>query len=158
VFELVKIYNPIDVLIDDDNASRVFARLMRERGRIRNLCPPVRDVPIRGRSKEIRNAPLRNLALNRRLKAQRGPWLAEFLGELTKFPTARHDDMVDAAGLCATVSASSSAPTPPPEPEPMLGRYFERDGQRFLRASLDDLFEDADHDRPQGVAAMRNDY
>jgi predicted phage terminase large subunit-like protein len=154
IFALCDAYKPLDVLIDDDNASRVFFRLMRERGKIRGKTIPLREVPIRGRSKEVRNAPLRNLALNRRLHVLKGDWNHEFLAELTKFPRVTHDDQVDAVGLPAAILDTLNTPEAPKEPETIPEQVVLIGGRRYLNHGLNELFEQASNDRPKGAAAM----
>lgn len=128
-------YKPMEVLIDDDNASKTLKSLASEMLRKRGIPVPIRAIPMRGQSKELRAAPLRGLALQGGVKLVRGRWNADFLREVEVFPrtgSAIHDDIIDAAGLLAKrMGSMSTGKGPKPIPKPVETGY-----------TLNELFKD----------------
>lgn len=100
--ELVAAYKPIECLIDDDNAAKVYMQLLYSLARTSSQPIHIRPLPMRGQDKETRNAPLRGLFRSRRIVFRRAPWNAWLIRELILFPNAMGsgvDDGVDALGL-----------------------------------------------------------
>ena len=51
-----------------------------------------------------------NLAEEGKVFLVRGPWIDEFVDEVARFPTGRHDDQVDAVSVAVNMLATSSGP------------------------------------------------
>jgi predicted phage terminase large subunit-like protein len=136
-----ELYNPTTVLLDDDNASKVYARLVWEESRKQGVPVPLKMVPTRNRDKETRAAPLRSYFLQGRITILQAPWNTELLYELSRFPVVRHDDQVDAMGLPAAELIKISAPKEPDQvvntKKTVIGL---KGGKLVLNESLDDLF------------------
>ena len=105
--QLIIVYQtskPLEVLIDDDNASKTLKSLAHEMLRQKGIPLPLRAIPMRGQNKEMRAAPFRGLALQGGVKLLKGKWNADFLREVETFPRTGngiHDDIIDAVGLFA---------------------------------------------------------
>ena len=117
LLDLVQTHTPLECLIDDDNAAKVFLQLVASRGRERRIVPPMKMLPMRGQDKETRAAPLRGLFRSDRVFLKRAPWNEWLVRELLIFPNAMGagvDDGVDALGLIGRRLASLSRPASPP--------------------------------------------
>lgn len=141
-FDLCQRYRPTVVLIDDDNASKIWMRLVHELARGRNSSIPLYPLPMRGKDKETRAAALRGFFLADRVRLQRAPWNAEVMRELLAFPGGDHDDIIDALGLVGRHLVSASSPSPPvaKNHDPWKGYLFRPDQPGVMQASLDDLW------------------
>lgn len=128
-------HKPSEVLIDDDNASKTLKALAHEMLRKRGIPLPLKAIPLRGQSKELRAAPLRGLALQGGVKLLKAHWNADFLREVQTFPrtgSGIHDDIIDAAGLLAKrMGSMSTGIAPKPVQKPVELGY-----------TLNDLFKD----------------
>ena len=49
-----------------------------------------------------------NLAEEGKVFLVRGPWIDEFVDEIARFPTGRHDDQVDAVSIAVNMLAERS--------------------------------------------------
>ena len=141
ILDLCKKYHPAGVLIDDDNASKVWARLVWEKSRGTGVAVPLQIVPIKGRDKETRAAPLRHYLLQDHIHIKQAPWNTDLLYEMSKFPTVRHDDQIDAMGLVAAQLIKLSAPKEPEKPverpESLIGHVG---GKLVINETLDEMF------------------
>ena len=143
LFTLCDLYKPSEVLIDDDNASKVFSRLLFSLGRQIGKIVPLSPQPIRGKDKETRAAAIRGLFLSDAVRIVRAPWNTALHAELLEFPSGDHDDQVDALSLIgrrfpvlSTPSGASKAP------DPYAGKMIRLgdDGRMYLSKSLNDMF------------------
>lgn len=154
--ELCRIYEPSEVLIDDDNASKVFKGYLVESFRNnthKGSIPPIHAEPIRGQDKETRATAIRGLFITDNVRISKARWNNDFIKECLEFPSGDHDDIVDALGLIGRRMRFLSAPDGPrhtsgedPQKNNMIVDYG--DGLK-LNMPLKDLFEDRD-------ALMRN--
>jgi len=146
MFDLCERYKPNEVLIDDDNASRVLSRLIIELGRTRGRSPPpMIPQPMRGRDKETRSAAIRGQFLAGNVRIVRAPWNAALHRELLEFPSGAHDDQVDALGLLGRRFPMLSAPSAPAaDRDPYKGcvTRWDSEGNAYLNVGLDELFQD----------------
>ena len=146
LFDLCERYAPQEVLIDDDNASKVLSRLIMERGRPGGGSPPpMIPQPMRGRDKETRSAAMRGQFLAGNVRVMRAPWNAAFHHELLEFPSGAHDDQVDALGLLGRRYPMLSAPSAPAtarDPYDGCITRWDSAGNAFLNIGLDELFSD----------------
>lgn len=124
LLDLCAFHKPLECLIDDDNAAKVYVQLLADRGRARSVVPPINMLKMRGQDKETRAAPLRGLFRMKRIRFVRGLWNEWLLREVLMFPNATGagvDDGVDALGLIGRRLSRLSRPageaTPPP-PQP----------------------------------------
>jgi predicted phage terminase large subunit-like protein len=142
-FELCHRHNPTVLLIDDDNSSKVWMRLVHELARARNASIPIYPLPMRGKDKETRAAAIRGFLLADRVKLVRAPWNADVIREILEFPGQEHDDVVDALGLIGRHLVSASSPTPPMprNHDPWAGWLIRPDQPDVMQCSLDELFE-----------------
>ena len=145
-----KKYNPTSVLMDDDNASKVYARLVWEESKKQGVAVPLKLVPTRNRDKETRAAPLRSYFLQERISIVQAPWNTDLLYELSRFPVVRHDDQIDAMGLPAAELIKISAPKREEKTiDPKKTVIGISGGQLVLNESLDDLFSNNEQ-KPKG--------
>lgn len=119
--DLIAQYRPLESLIDDDNASKVYVQLLASRARERSIPVPWKMMPMRGQDKETRAAALRGMFRSDRIRLVRSPWNEWLVKELLLFPNAIGDgvdDGVDALGLIgrrlAHLARPAGAPLPPP--------------------------------------------
>lgn len=149
-------YNPTSVLMDDDNASKVYARLVWEESKKQGVPIPLKLVPTRNRDKETRAAPLRSYFLQERITIVQAPWNTDLLYELSRFPVVRHDDQVDAMGLPAAELIKFSAPKREKKTitqhETLIGT---EGGQLVLNESLDELFANNENKRGGRYSSKR---
>lgn len=147
LFELHETYEPVEWLIDDDNASKIFMRLLYDRARARNTSVPLVKMPIRGRDKETRAAAMRGYFLSGQVYIVRAPWNAELHRELVNFPAGDNDDQVDGLSLIGRRIQMISPPKPTSEekpPDPYAGMLYDgrmnEAGALISRATLDELW------------------
>jgi len=149
--ELCRIYPPSEVLIDDDNASKVFINYLVEAFRNnthKGSIPPVNPLPMRGQDKETRAAAIRSLFITDNVRITKANWNNDFIKECLEFPSGDHDDIVDALGLVGRRMRVLSTPQGPrhtsgedPQKNNMIVDYG--DGLK-LNMPLNDLFQDRD--------------
>lgn len=133
--DLIEHHRPLESLIDDDNASKVYVQFLAARARERGVAVPWRTMPMRGQDKETRAAPLRGMLRTGRVCFKRAPWNSWLFKEMMMFPNAMGegvDDGVDALSLIGRRLASLARPgrTLPPPPtlttqDMTLGQLFE---------------------------------
>ena len=99
VLEMNETFEPEAILLEDDNASKVFKRLLLEKAKEAKRKPPIYDMPMRGQDKEMKAAAFRGLALNELFYLVQGPWNSAVLKEVNNFPGPGNDDIVDTLGL-----------------------------------------------------------
>jgi predicted phage terminase large subunit-like protein len=96
-------WRPVEWLIDDDNASKVFMQLVATESRSSSV--PVRwtPMPMRGKDKETRNAALRGMFKRGMIVFDPAKvWTHTIIGEALMFPNATGagvDDCIDSLGL-----------------------------------------------------------
>ena len=91
---------PETVLIDDDNASKVFKNFALDAFRRYSIFVPLREMKTRGKEKEERAAAFSEFSRQGRIFLLRGDWNANLLQEVEGFPdTCRNDDQVDCLSL-----------------------------------------------------------
>ena len=115
LFSIKALYpDAVDVAIEDDPYSKSLMNSAREYARMHDKSPLAFNVvKIRGRQKEERASPLRNLFLDQRVKVVNGRHISELRHECLGFPGLQHDDTVDAIALGAALlpqTAGYSAP------------------------------------------------
>jgi predicted phage terminase large subunit-like protein len=96
-------YKPVEWLIDDDNASKVFMQLVATRARSENTLVKWRPMPMRGQNKETRAAGLRGMFKRGMVYFDPAkPFSNVVINECLQFPNAMGqgvDDIVDALSL-----------------------------------------------------------
>lgn len=138
--DMVVTYKPLESLIDDDNAAKVYMQLLASMGRERGVPAPIRKLPMRGQDKETRAAPLRGMFRNRRVVLRRAPWNSWLVKELMLFPNATGsgvDDGVDALGLIGRRLAFLGRPSAPQSNLPVKKTWQD--------VTLDEMWEDREH-------------
>jgi len=132
-----------ELLIEDSPAEKVFRDLCHKVFRQQGRPLPLMPMPTRGRDKAARAQAARGLAKMGGIKFVKGDWNAEALRELSEFPMARHDDIVDTLAIlgqrAAKMGTTGAAHTPAIAP-PVRGLIQEINGQQFLRQPLNELF------------------
>jgi predicted phage terminase large subunit-like protein len=130
-------HKPLEWLIDDDNASKVFMPLVATRARQMGTNVPWKPLPMRGQDKETRAAPLRGQFKRRMVFMPPGmPWTAWLTTELLTFPNAVGqgvDDGVDTLSLMGRRMMAVARPTNVIPLRPSL---------TTADMTLDQLFED----------------
>lgn len=142
-------YKPSEVLIDDDNSSKVFKTLLHEVYRNSNFkIPPINAMPLRGRNKEIRATDIRGAFMAGSVRIAKANWNADFMRECLEFPSGEHDDIIDALSLIGRRLPALSSPKKPlhlsgedPQKNNTIVDYGE--GPK-LNMSLNTLFKDRD--------------
>jgi predicted phage terminase large subunit-like protein len=100
---MAAVHRPVEWLIDDDNASKVFGPLVATKARQNAVSIPWRPLPMRGQDKETRAASLRGQYKRRKVfMPADAPWTSWLTRELLVFPNATGsgvDDGIDALSL-----------------------------------------------------------
>ena len=97
------------VLIDDDNASKVFKNYALDAFRRGGVYAPLLELKTGGQDKEVRAAAFRGFARQGRVKILRAHWNADLMMEVEGFPdTCRNDDQVDSLSLLGRYMARMS--------------------------------------------------
>jgi predicted phage terminase large subunit-like protein len=152
LIELCKTYGPNEVLIDDDNASKLWKTLLHERWRREKFpIPPIHAMKLRGRDKEVRATAIRGAFHAGNVQIVEAPWNSDLIHECMDFPSSANDDIVDALSLIGRRLPMLSPPPRPPgirdaeaeeaQQEQMIKMV---DGKPCLNIPLDHLFEDRD--------------
>jgi predicted phage terminase large subunit-like protein len=101
--DLASVYKPVEWLIDDDNASKVFMQLVATEAMQRQTLVNWKPLPMRGQDKETRAAPLRGMFKRGMMYFDPSKsWTNIVINELLQFPNALGsgvDDCVDSLGL-----------------------------------------------------------
>lgn len=137
-------FNPDFVDLDDDNASKVWMRLLVEKARAASIPVPVGLIPLRGRDKETRAAPIRGFFKSGRIHILERPWTSIVVKEVLSFPGAAvNDDIIDVLSLFGRRLVDLA----PPKREEMeqtpdmTGLLKMDEGRVVLTKTLDDLWE-----------------
>lgn len=95
-------YRPYEYLIDDDNASKVYAKLLERTSRDTNRYIPFKTMPLRGQDKETRAAAIRGWIKRGKVFFVRAPWNQWLIRQMLTFPNAVGqgvDDGIDCLSL-----------------------------------------------------------
>lgn len=148
LLELCDVYEPAEVLIDNDNASKTFVKLLWELTRAKGLSPPpINQYPLMGRDKETRAAAVRGLFLSDSVRVVRAGWNQALHAELLNFPGGDHDDQIDALSLIGRRFPQLASPpriekVKPKDPYEGFGQRPDEKGVWWTTRGLDDLFEE----------------
>ena len=134
--DLTKMYTPLLVYCENDNSSKVWSKLVWEMSKAAGTPVPLKLIPIKGRDKEVRAAPLRAYFLQNRIFIVQAPWNTELLREISSFPAGRHDDQIDGVGVAAGELVRMSVPKKPSPPKSLI-----LNAERSL-GSLAELFDE----------------
>lgn len=164
LFRLVVEWGIREVLLDDDNNSKMFQAMCQQHV----LANPgiqkfnVRLLPTKGIDKETRAAPLRNLFHQGRVIMYEKEWTQVLLTELYQFPDGKHDDMVDCLSLGARRMIESGNYHPSPQQitnNPFAGMLLtdktDDDGRQVSNMTLDDLYEEKSKGKILSIARRR---
>jgi len=116
LFQLAFYWQPMEVLVDDDNASKVFRIALHERMRNpRAGYPafPLHLMPMRGKDKETRATAIRAMFMRQDVRILKAPWTAALVSELLEFPSGDHDDQIDCLSLIGRRLPQLSGPAKP---------------------------------------------
>jgi predicted phage terminase large subunit-like protein len=142
-------HNPREVLLDNDNASRVFKTYAMDSFRRSGVYAPLNEMPTLGQDKETRSASFRGFARQGRIKLVKADWNAALLDEVMGFPdSCPNDDQIDCLSLLGRRLARMSpgeAPEVIKPPEKIVGGItVNEDGLMVTTASFDELWEESD--------------
>jgi len=120
---LVKTYKPLEVLIDDDNAAKVWMQLVATRARSQSTPVNWHPLPMRGQNKEVRAAALRGMFKRGMVWFDPSKdWTNIIINECLQFPNALGsgvDDCVDSLSLMGRrltyLQAQSTVTLPSPQ-------------------------------------------
>ena len=145
--ELHKHYHFAQVLIEDSPAEQVFVDMLKRNYRQTKNIVPLKIMPTRGREKMTRAQPFRSLAKMGAVKIVQASNNTEVIRELTEFPFARHDDVVDVCALLGQHISKMTVTAPKIEPtaEPIEGAMQMVNDRLHTRATLDEMFESNRH-------------
>jgi predicted phage terminase large subunit-like protein len=132
-------YNPSLVLVEDSPAEKTMMSVLREYARQDDISIPFYTLPIRGKSKEERAAPIRNWFMEERVHIVEASWTGELTKEIASFPPrskTEHDDLVDALGLIGRHLGRTSTPNEP--------KTIKQQLKTTQDMCLSDLFKDRD--------------
>jgi predicted phage terminase large subunit-like protein len=121
---LAQTYKPVEWLIDDDNASKVFMQLVATRARATSTPVKWKPMPLRGQDKETRAAGLRGMFKRGMVHFDPSKsWTNIIVNECLQFPNALGqgvDDCVDALSLLGrrltALTLVSTTKAAPPRP------------------------------------------
>ena len=107
---LAKRYSPVEWLIDDDNASKVFVQLVSTESRATSSNVNWKPMPMRGQDKETRAAPLRGMFKRRKIfMPPDTPWTSWLVKEMLQFPNAMGDGVDDGVDTLSLLGRRLSA-------------------------------------------------
>ena len=152
-FKIEEMYAPTQWLIDDDNTSRVFSRLLLEKCRARGKNMYLDMIPTKGQDKEIRAGAIRGFFKNRRVYILKGAWNNLLISEMMSFPTGDHDDQIDCLSLIGRQMPALPGPTGEgykSNPELKFFLQKDREGNTQTTIGLDEMFKD----RGQGILSV----
>ena len=146
LFDMVRSRNPVESLLDDDNIAKGLVPVLAGKARAENVVLNFKLMPMMGRDKETRAAPLKELFRQKKVFFLRAPWNAWLVQELVAFPNAVGqgvDDGIDALGLIGRRfrALGGTSSTPPLEPGERLPSAANSPGN-FYTAGLAALFEE----------------
>ena len=164
LFRLVADWDIDEVLLDDDNNSKMFQSMCQQHV----LSNPhakrfnLRLLPTKGIDKEARAAPLRNLFHQKRVVFYQHEWTQVLLKELIQFPDGAHDDMVDCLSLGARRMIESGNYRPSARQianDPFNGMLLtdkkDMQGRQISNMTLDDLYEEKSKGKILSIARRR---
>jgi len=143
--ELCQHWQPMECLIEDDNASKMYVITLADRARQRRIHVPWKAMSIAGKDKQTRAEPLRSLLKQRRVFFKRSAWNHWLNYQLLQFPVATGegvDDGVDALGLIGRRLLQLGKPSSPLSAAPPPKPY-----------SFNDLLDD--NERPGGAFSKK---
>jgi len=149
LFALNEQYKPSAIVMDDDNATKVFTRLLYELARTRHVSIPLETMPLRGQNKEVRAAPMRGWFMQERVFIKRSTWNLDLHSEIIEFPHGDHDDQVDCLSLIGRRIAEMRPPRAKAGEILKKGIICSENGKYMLNTTLKTLFADADSHRPR---------
>lgn len=130
-------YRPVEWLIDDDNASKVFMQLVATEARASSVPVNWRPMPMRGQDKETRAAALRGMFKRGLIFFDPSRnWTNIIVNELLQFPNALGvgvDDCVDALSLIGRRLSALQKAAPPTVQKPV---------KTVSQMNLDELWQD----------------
>lgn len=140
LLNLIAVWCPTWIGIDNDGGSRGWVSHLRTRAFARGIQLPIEELPMAGKSKELRAGALRAKIKGGLVHLDRGqPWSGAVLREFTGFPFltgAAVDDIVDACSLVARKTSLMAARVLPTAP-------VDRKMLHMTDMCLDDLHDDA---------------
>jgi predicted phage terminase large subunit-like protein len=120
--DMIEVHHPIECLIDDDNASKVYVQLLHSLSRQRSpiVSVPWHPMPLRGQDKETRAAPLRGLLRTGRVRFKKGPYTSWLFPQLLGFPNLLGDGVDDGVDALSLIGRRLIKLGRPPTPAPVL--------------------------------------
>ena len=117
LISMCQVYKPVEVLCDDDNASKVWGQLVATQARESKVAVPWRPMKIMGQDKETRAASLRGMFKRGLIHFDKDkPWTSAIINEVMQFPNALGmgvDDCIDALSLLGRRLSAMAAPHSP---------------------------------------------
>lgn len=113
--KMVKQYNPFFAVIDNDNASKMWATVLGAKCRELKVFVPLDIMKMANRAKEERAAMLRGMLMEDKVIFKRADWTSIAQDEVLNFPSNSptvHDDIIDALALIARKMPFISPPLP----------------------------------------------
>ena len=136
-------YEPVNCWVENDNASKVWARLVSLEARNQGINVPLMMSRMKNNDKEVRAAPLRGLFMQDRVTIAAASWTEAVLTEIAEFPAGRHDDIIDSFGVVAKELHRLSAPRHAmkrKKAKPIQGSMQIIEGRQVTRATVKEMF------------------
>lgn len=142
--KMVKQYNPFITVIDNDNASKMWATVLGAKCRELGIFVPLDIMKMGNKAKEERAAMLRGMLMEDKIIFKRTDWTSIAQDEVLNFPSNSptvHDDIIDALALIARKMPLIS--TPLPKEKEVIKHAFKigPGGSICTSDTLGDLFE-----------------
>ena len=135
-------YSPRFAWIDNDNASKMWAKIVEMEAANVGVRVPLRMSKMRNHDKEVRAAPLRNLFVSRRWYIVRDAWTQVVIKEVAEFPDGQaNDDTIDAMGLPPKELKYVTGPVivAPVDKKPIIGSFQQKGGKIMTTQPLKDM-------------------
>lgn len=138
VVNFCETYSPMEWLIDDDNASKVFMPLVASKARHRGVFVPWKPIPMRGQDKETRAAPLRGMFKRRKIYMPKdAPFTKWLLNEIFGFPNLVGQGVDDGIDALSTLGRRMLALAKPASNEKVVVK-----GKTWQDMTLNEMWED----------------
>jgi predicted phage terminase large subunit-like protein len=153
--------NPTQVLMDDDNATRAWSRLVAELARKHGVAVPLRLVKIGNRDKEDRASNFRSYLMRNKVFILDTEEMNQLVKELLDFPGGKTDDTVDCCALAGLEYLKISAPAQEEQLSKLIRTALPTaltqgdDGVIRVTSTLEEMFKARERERGSVSSTVR---